>query len=99
VNRKSDIEKREKLRKLREQRLYGKKVQQEVLQKRQEDKTKLLKTMKKVRKGRRLVEKNNKFILYLFNIGKQGGMQELEESLGDRKRNFGRPNGNDNSRK
>jgi len=69
VDRKSDIEKREKLRKLREQRLYGKKVQQEVLQKRQEDKTKLLKTMKKVRKG------------------KQGGMQELEESLGDRKRN------------
>jgi len=47
VNRKSEIEKREKLRKLREQRLYGKKVQQEVLQKRQEDKTKLLKTMKK----------------------------------------------------
>jgi len=70
VNRKSDIEKREKLRKLREQRLYGKKVQQEVLQKRQEDKSNLLKTMKKVRKG------------------KQGGMQELEESLGDRKRNF-----------
>jgi len=80
VNRKSDIERREKLRKLREQRLYGKKVQQEVLQKRQEDKTKLLKTMKKVRKG------------------KQGGMQELEESLGDRKRNSGRPNGNDNRR-
>ncbi len=52
VNRKSDIEKREKSRKLREQRLYGKKVQQEVLQKRQDDKTKLLKTMKKVRKGR-----------------------------------------------
>ncbi len=51
VNRKSDIERREKLRKLREQRLYGKKVQHEVLQKRQEDKTKLLKTMKKVRKG------------------------------------------------
>ncbi|CAF3021032.1 unnamed protein product [Rotaria socialis] len=76
VNRKSDIENREKLRKLREQRLYGKKVQQEVLLKRQEDKTKLLKTMKKVRKG------------------KQGGMQELEESLGDRKRNFGKSNEN-----
>jgi hypothetical protein len=99
VNRKSDIEKREKLRKLREQRLYGKKVQQEVLQKRQEDKTKLLKTMKKVRKGTKPVEKTNKFVFYLFNIGKQGGMQELEESLGDRKRNFGRPNGNDNNRK
>ena len=52
VNRKSDIEKREKLRKLREQRLYGKKVQQEVLQKRQDDKSKLLNTLKKVRKGR-----------------------------------------------
>ncbi|CAF3841527.1 unnamed protein product [Rotaria sp. Silwood1] len=52
VDRKSDIEKREKLRKLREQRLYGKKVQQEVLLKRQEDKSKLLKTMKKVRKGK-----------------------------------------------
>jgi len=77
VNRKSEIEKREKLRKLREQRLYGKKVQQEVLQKRQEDKTKLLKTMKKVRKG------------------KQGGMQELEESLGDRKR----PNDKQNPKK
>ncbi|CAF1426150.1 unnamed protein product [Adineta ricciae] len=80
VNRKSDIEKREKLRKLREQRLYGKKVQQEVLQKRQDDKSKLLKTMKKVRKG------------------KQGGMQELEESLGDRKNRFGKPNGTDNKR-
>ncbi|CAF1050166.1 unnamed protein product [Adineta steineri] len=80
VNRKSEIEKREKLRKLREQRLYGKKVQQEVLLKRQEDKTKLLKTMKKVRKG------------------KQGGMEELEESLGDRKRYAGKPNGNDNKR-
>jgi rRNA-processing protein EBP2 len=52
VNRKSEIEKRDKLRKLREQRLYGKKVQQEVLQKRQEDKSQLMKTMKKVRKGR-----------------------------------------------
>ncbi|UJR09811.1 hypothetical protein I4U23_014037 [Adineta vaga] len=80
VNRKSDIEKREKLRKLREQRIYGKKVQQEVLQKRQEDKTKLLKTMKKVRKG------------------KQGGMQELEESLGDRKSHFGKTNGTNNKR-
>ena len=48
--------------------MYGKKVQQEVLLKRQEEKTSLLKTMKKVRKG------------------KKGGMQELEESLGDRKR-------------
>ncbi|CAF2981902.1 unnamed protein product [Rotaria sp. Silwood2] len=80
VNRKSDIEKREKLRKLREQRLYGKKVQQEVLLKRQEDKSKLLKTMKKVRKG------------------KQGGMQELEETLGDRKKNFGKSNENDYKR-
>ncbi len=51
VNRKGDIEKREKLRKLREQRTYGKKVQQEVLQKRQDEKSQLLKTMKKVRKG------------------------------------------------
>jgi rRNA-processing protein EBP2 len=80
VNRKSDIEKREKLRKLREQRLYGKKVQIEVLQKRQDDKTKLLKTMKKVRKG------------------KHGGMQELEESLGDRKKFSKKPNGMDNKR-
>jgi hypothetical protein len=79
--------------------LCGKKVQQEVLQKRQEDKTKLLKTMKKLRKGTKSVEQNNTFIFYLFNIGKQGGMQELEESLVDRKRNFGRPNGNDNNRK
>jgi len=71
VNRKADIEKREKLKKLREQRLYGKKVQQEVLLKRQEDKSKLLKTMKKVRKG------------------KKGGMEELEESLADRKKNNG----------
>jgi len=30
--------------------------------------------------------------------GKQGGMQELEESLGDRKRNPGKPNGFDNKR-
>ncbi|CAF1277842.1 unnamed protein product [Rotaria sp. Silwood1] len=80
VDRKSDIEKREKLRKLREQRLYGKKVQQEVLLKRQEDKSKLLKTMKKVRKG------------------KQGSMQELEETLGDRKKNFGKSNENDYKR-
>ncbi|CAF3843481.1 unnamed protein product [Rotaria sordida] len=80
VNRKSDIEKREKLRKLREQRLYGKKVQQEVLLKRQEDKTKLLKTMKKVRKG------------------KQGSMQELEETLGDRKKNYGKSNDNGHKR-
>lgn len=80
VNRKSDIERREKLRKLREQRLYGKKVQQEVLQKRQEDKTNLLKTMKKVRKG------------------KQGGMQELEESLGDRRNFSGKFNNVDNKR-
>jgi len=57
-----------------------KKVQQEVLQKRQDDKTKLLKTMKKVRKG------------------KQGGMQELEESLGDRKKFSRKPNGMDNKR-
>lgn len=75
VNRKSEIENREKLRKLREQRLYGKKVQQEVLQKRQEDKSNLLKTMKKVRKG------------------KKGGMQELEESLGDRKRSTSNQHG------
>ena len=74
VNRKSEIEKREKLRKLHEQRLYGKKVQQEVLQKRQEEKKNLLQTMKKVRKG------------------KQGGMQELEESLGDRKKSAKKPN-------
>jgi len=46
----------------------AKKVQQEVLQKRQDEKQQLLKTMKKVRKG------------------KKGGMQELEESLGDRKK-------------
>jgi rRNA-processing protein EBP2 len=80
VNRESDIENREKLRKLREQRLYGKKVQQEVLLKRQEEKSKLLKTMKKVRKGR------------------QGGMQELEENLGDRKKNFDKSNGHDYQR-
>ncbi|CAF4793468.1 unnamed protein product [Rotaria sp. Silwood1] len=80
VGRKSDIEQREKLRKLREQRLYGKKVQPEVLLKRPEDKSKLLKTMKKVRKG------------------KQGSMQELEETLGDRKKNFGKSNENDYKR-
>ncbi|CAF4926808.1 unnamed protein product [Rotaria sp. Silwood1] len=80
VGRKSDIEQREKLRKLREQRLYGKKVQPEVLLKRPEDKSKLLKTMKKVRKG------------------KQGSMQELDETLGDRKTNFGKSNENDHKR-
>jgi hypothetical protein len=36
------------------------------------------------------------FVVYL---GKQGGMQELEESLGDRKKNFGKSNGFDNKRK
>ena len=30
--------------------------------------------------------------------GKQGGMEELEESLGDRKNRFGKPNGTDNKR-
>lgn len=58
--------------------MYGKKVQQEVLQKRQEEKTNLLKTMKKVRKG------------------KKGGMQELEESLGDRKRPMDQQGGKKN---
>lgn len=53
ISRKSDIERREKLRKLREQRLYGKKVQQEVLLKRQEEKSTLMKTLKKVRKGKK----------------------------------------------
>jgi len=52
IERKADIERREKVRKLRELRTFGKKVQQEVLIKRQEEKQQLLKTMKKVRKGK-----------------------------------------------
>jgi rRNA-processing protein EBP2 len=41
--------------------------------------------MKKVRKGRR--KPNFANLETRFHLGKQGGMQELEESLGDRKRN------------
>lgn len=46
------LEHKEKARKLREQKKYGKKVQQETLQKRREDKKAALDAVKKFRKGR-----------------------------------------------
>ena len=57
-----------------------------MLQKRQDEKTSLLKTMKKVRKGSRMIFLNINLDIF-FDLGKKGGMEELEESLGDRQRN------------
>ncbi|XP_063403488.1 probable rRNA-processing protein EBP2 [Mytilus trossulus] len=83
------IEKSEKAKKLRELRKYGKKVQQEVLLKRQKDKKEMMEAVKKYRKG----QKNKlDFLDDLEKPGstkKQGGKQtDKKEVRSNKKREY-----------
>ncbi|KAH9495132.1 putative rRNA-processing protein EBP2 [Bulinus truncatus] len=71
LEKKTSLERSEKAKKLREMRKYGKKVQQEVLQKKQKEKKEMLDSVKKFRKGQ--IDKIN---LFDETIERQTGQME-----------------------
>jgi len=78
-DRKDNMEKSEKAKKQRQLKKIGKKVQQDVLKKRQEDKKKMLQTVDRIKKGKEklsdLTKRNDDDIFNVSNDKRNSGMK------------------------
>lgn len=92
MDRKSNMEKSEKAKKQRELKKIGKKVQHEVLQKRQQDKKKMLNAVDEIKKGKNKFDKleNDEDIFNVSTGGKENKQREnMKRKRKDDKFGFG----------